>query len=592
MLGNLISSLLRTRRNANALCAQGAELFSAGRVADCVSVFEQALACEPDCMAAHAGLGAALQKLGERERALPHLTRAADADPAARGLNLLVGQLLLRSGKATEASTRLARLAAAHPQDDDVVYHFAIALRQAGDEDSAAAQLRALIERQPGHAAALEGLAALQRDAGRVEEAIALYQRVAKLRPEVSSAASAVLFHEQYREHDRAELYRRHVEWGQRFAPAGPAAVSPRDRDPERPLTIGYVSADFNSSSAVQFIEPILHGHDRRAFRVVCYAASSRTDAVTLRLQHEAALWRDIDGRDDDAARALVKADGVDILVDLNGHTRGGRLGVFAPRAAPVQVTYLGYGATTGVAAMDYRITDERLDPPGASEEYYVERLVRSRETMWCFAPPAGAPAVSALPAASGGRLSFASLNNFSKVGSECLAAWARILEQFAGSRLVFVGVPAGNARQRVLQSLGIDASRLIFHPRLSFEHYLALHAEIDIALDSFPYTGGATTCNALWMGVPVLTLQGDAVLARSGSSILRAAGLKEWVAGSAEDYIAKACRLGADLRALAQLRAGLRDRLRSSALCDAAGFVQGLEAAYRDMWRTWCRTA
>lgn len=591
MLGNLISSLLRPRRNANALCAQGAALFSAGRVADSVPVFEQALDREPDCVAAHAGLGAALQKLGERERALPHLMRAADADPAARGLNLMVGQLLLRSGRAKEACSRLARLAAAQPQDDDVAYQLAIALREAGDEDAAAAQFKALIDRQPGHAAALEGLAALLRDASLIGEAIALYERLAKLRPELPSAASAVLFHEQYRSHDRAELYRRHVAWGKRFAPNREKRLG-RDPDPERRLTIGYVSADFNSSSAVQFIEPILRGHDRRAFRVACYAASSRHDAVTARLHAAADIWRDIDGVGDEAACALVQADGVDLLVDLNGHTRGGRLGIFARRAAPVQVTYLGYGATTGVAAMDYRITDACLDPPGASEGYYVEQLVRLSETMWCFAPPAGAPAVSALPAASARRLSFASLNNFSKVTNECLAAWARILGQLPDSRLVFVGVPAGNARQRVLQSLGIDASRLILHPRLSFEQYLALHAEIDIALDPFPYTGGATTCNALWMGVPVLTLEGDAVLARSGSSILRAAGLQEWIAASAEDYLAKARGFGADLPALAQLRAGLRDRLRRSALCDPAGFMQGLESAYRDMWRTWCRSA
>jgi protein O-GlcNAc transferase len=557
-------------------------------------MFEQALACKADSMSAHAGLGAALQKLGKHERALEHLVRAADDDAAGRGLKLAAAQLLLRLGNAQAARPRLAGLAADHPDDDEIAYHFGIALREAGEHDAALEHFSALVARRPQHAAALEAMAALLRDAGLVDEAVELYARVAALRPDSASAASAALFHEQYREHDRAALFRRHVQWAQRHAAARSPALAARIADPDRVLTIGYVSADFNNASAVQFIQPIIRGHDRRAFRVACYAASSRRDTVTVDLEGAADRWCGIEGMDDESARERIEADGVDILVDLNGHTRGGRLGLFGMRSAPVQVTYLGYGATTGVAAMDYRITDPRIDPPGATQPYYVEQLIYLSQTMWCFAPPARSPAVGPLPAASSGRLTFASLNNFAKVGRECLVTWAAVVAQSPASRIVFAGVPSGAARARVLQAFGdrgIDESRVLFHSRLSFERYLALHAEIDIALDAFPYSGGATTCNALWMGVPVLSLEGDAVLARSGASLLHSVGLDEWIASSTEDYIAKAGKLSENRPLLAELRAGLRKRVAAAPLCNVPTFVRQLESTYREMWRTWCRS-
>jgi protein O-GlcNAc transferase len=594
MLGRLISSLLRPPRSATALCADGAGLFSAQRFEEAASAFEQALLHEPGSVAAHAGLGVTLQRLGDSQRALPHLLVAANADPSARDLNLLVAQLLLQGGQAVEGQARLAALARSHPADAEVAYFLGVALRDAGDRDGALAHFRDFVQRYPEHAGGLEALAVLLRDAGFIDAALAAYARAADLRPDLASAASAVLFHEHYRVHDRAQLFRRHVEWGQRFAPGQPRSFPARSADPERRLTIGYVSADFNQSSAAAFIQPILDMHDRRAFRVACYSSSSRVDAVTARLRNAVELWCSIATMDDAAARERIEEDAVDILVDLNGHTRGGRLGLFGLRAAPVQVTYLGYGATTGVAAMDYRVTDTWLDPPGASENYYVERLVRPPESMWCFSPPPDAPAVGPLPAAAGNGITFASLNNFSKASDAALLSWACILELLPRSRLVLVGVPAGPARRRALdlfRARGVSESRLLCHERIGFAAFLDLHSEIDIALDPFPYTGGATTCNALWMGVPVLTLEGQAVFARSGSSILRAVGLEEWIASSPEDYVTRACRQAADLTALARVRASLRERVARSPLCDGAQFTAALESCYREMWRVWCRT-
>lgn len=594
MFGRLISSLLRPRRGVASLCADGAALFRAHRVEDAADAFERALLREPGCVAAHAGLGNALYKLGDTRRALPHLRVAADADASARDVNLLVARLLLQSGGAVEARERLAALARLRPDDADVGYFLGIALRDGGDQDGALSHFQQFVRRYPGHAGGCEALAVLQRNAGFIDAALDAYARAAQLRPDLATAASALLFHEQYRLHQPEELLRRHVEWGRRFAGNEPRIFAARDADGDRGLTIGYVSADFNRSSAAPFIEPILRAHDRRAFRIACYSTASRADEVTARLRGGVDLWRDIHDLNDAAARGQIEEDVVDILVDLNGHTRGGRLGVFGLRAAPVQVTYLGYGATTGVAAMDYRITDAALDPPGASERYYVERLVRLPGSMWCFLPPPDAPAVAPLPAADGTELTFGALNNFSKASDTALETWARILAALPQSRLLLVGVPGGPARRRatgIFRAHGIAQSRLIFHERLSFAAFLTLHGQIDIALDPFPYTGGATTCNALWMGVPVLTLEGQAVLARSGSSILRAVGLEDWIASSPDDYIARACRQGADLAALSHLRAGLRERVARSPLCDAARFTVGLESCYRQLWRAWCRT-
>lgn len=578
-------------RSAADWCSQGMAFFQAQRWREAAEAFEQALLVDPDCPGAHSGLGMARMRLGDGGAALAPLQRASDAEPGNRDLALLVAELLIKSGEPAQAHARLAPLAR-DGRDAAAGYLFGLALRDRGAADEATSHFERFVAQHAEHAAGLEALAALHRDAGRIEEAIALYRRIEALRPDLASAASAVLFHEQYREHDRAALYRAHLDWARRFAPARPASRFSNPPLPERPLTVGYVSADFNLSSAAPFIEPLVCARDRKAIRVACYSASTRTDAMTQRLRAQADLWRDIDGVSDERAAALVREDGVDILVDLNGHTRGGRLGLFALRAAPVQATYLGYGATTGLAAIDYRITDAWVDPPGAAEQYYCEHLVRLPRSMWCFSPLEAAPAPGPLPALANGFVSFASLNNFSKVSARALDLWAGLLAALPESRLLIAGVREGEPRRRVAAAFaaaGVAPSRLTFRARADHGEFLALHREIDVALDSFPYTGGATTCDALWMGVPTLTLAGDAVLTRSGLSILSAAGLEDWVARDEEDYVRRAIAQVSDWTTLAAVRVGLRARVAASALCDASGFAAAMERQLRWMWRQWC---
>ena len=541
-------------------------------------------------MPAHTGLGLLCERAGNLERALGHLRRGVDDSLAERGVCLLSARLMWRTGRLEEAAPLLERLSAAYPDDARPVMILVEVLLAQHRADDAVALLERRIASHPEEAQVQERLARLYRDTGFMDRALACFERVAELRPQDVQAGTAVLFQQLFLEHDRARHFERHVDWGRRFAAPDPGWSGSRP-DPERALRIGYVSADLNLSSALNFIEPLLANRSAAQFEVVCYLSSKKDDRASARMRTLADGWHDVAGLDDDELCRRIRADAIDILVDLNGHTGGNRLTAFARRPAPVQASYLGYGATTGVPAIDWRLTDARVDPPG-SEAFYVERLLRLPGCMWCFVPGADAPEVSPLPAAASGQVTFASFNQAPKLSERILAAWARILSRVPGSRLMVVGIPQGAAQRRIvaaLEAAGVVRERLTLLERVTFARFLALHAQADIALDSYPYCGGATTCHALWMGVPVLSLTGDETMARSGASLLGAAGMTDWVAGNEQEYVEKACEFAGRADALAGIREGLRERVRGSALCDAPRFMQGVESGYREMWRDWC---
>lgn len=585
---------VRAAPSAAERLATGERLLGAGRPHEALAEVALVLEVDPRNARAHRVLAAAYERAGDAERSREHLLQAADLEPAERVVNVAAVRALREANQLDAALTRLARLEERFPGDRELAFEWGRALRDAGRYDEAIAQLERLTQAQPAHLEALDALAGLHRDRGEVDVARNLYQRVARLRPDSPTAGNALLFIEQYRDHDREALFRRHLEWGRRF---GGAAAASHDNtpEPERRLRVGYVSADFNASSAAFFVEPLITHHDSRSVEAWCYAASRREDGVTQRLRTRATQWREVAGMESERLEALIRSDRIDILVDLNGHTRGNRLDVFARRPAPVQVTYLGYGASTGLREIDYRLTDSWIDPPGESERFYTERLVRLPDAMWCFAPHPVHYDVTPLPAAANGYLTFAAFNNFCKVSPQVLETWARCLATVPDSRLALLTVPPGETQRRVLEVFaahGVDGSRLSFHGRVPLEVYFRLHRGVDLALDPFPYSGGATTCHSLWMGVPVLTLAGETVLARSGLSILETVGLRDWVARTTQEYVAKAAAFAADLEGLARLRAGLRARLCASPLCQAQRFVGNLEQAYRGMWREWCRRA
>jgi predicted O-linked N-acetylglucosamine transferase (SPINDLY family) len=411
---------------------------------------------------------------------------------------------------------------------------------------------------------------------------------------------SAALLQSHYLERTSPEaLFELHVRYGRMLeAEAAPFVLPPRaiDADPDRRLRIGYVSPNFADHSVSYFFEPVLSRHDRSAFEVRCYHTGPYRDDTTARIAGAADAWLDSHELSDDALAWRVAADGVDILVDLAGHTQFGRLGVFARRPAPVQMTWLGYPDTTGLASIDYRVTDGIADPPCADVRH-TERLVRLPPPFLVYQPPVDAPAVAARDEAAD--VVFCSFNTLQKVNDAVIALWSRVIKAVPGSRMLIKGgrlLDEPEAAQRLRNAFaaqGIDAARVELYGWIENRaEHLALYGRADVALDTFPYHGTTTTCEAMWMGVPVVTLAGEAHMSRVGASLLTAVGLGELVAGTADEFVDIAVSLARDATRRRAQRAALRPRMAASKLLDHAGFTRNLEAAMRTAWTAWCATA
>jgi len=363
----------------------------------------------------------------------------------------------------------------------------------------------------------------------------------------------------------------------------------------DRRLRVGYLSADLRTHSVAYFLEPILATHGREAAEVWCYSTLSGGDATTERLRRHADQWRWVAGQPPEAIARQILADRIDILVELGGHTSSDILRVLALGPAPVQITYLGYPDTTGVPAIQHRLVDASTDPEGA-DQWATEELVRLPGSFLCYQPSPYAPPVGHLPAASRGAVTFGSFNNLAKINERVVALWAKVVNAVPGAHLYVKNPslddpPTQERYRRLFAEHGVDRDRIELRGRTVEDgDHLALYGAVDIALDTFPYNGTTTTCEALWQGVPVVTLAGDLHMSRVGASLLAAAGLHELIAETPDDYVAVVTRLAADRDRLAYLRATLRDRLRSTPLLDGAAFTRNLEAAYRDLWRRWCQ--
>ena len=438
---------------------------------------------------------------------------------------------------------------------------------------------------------------ALQRQ-GRLAEALASFKAALTIQPDFGGAWQNYIFCLNYASGYSAQtIFEEHVKFGSRFeeAVAGLKRAHGIERDPGKRLKIGYVSPDFRAHAVAYFIEPVLERHAREGFEIYCYFSSVAADAVTQRLKAKVHHWREISAQPDGEVAELIRRDGIDILVDLAGHTAGNRLGVFAHKPAPVQATWLGYVCTTGLGSIDCRITDVNADPVGLSERYYIEELVRLPDTFVCYRPSDHSPAVDALPGLKNGQVTFASFNNLAKMTPEVRKLWAQVLLAVPGARLMLKTKGLNDARMR--QQLVEDFARHdVPDHRLelvawddSYSQHLNRYNEVDIGLDPFPCNGGTTSFDAMWMGVPVVTLAGNSFISRMGVSMLTSLGLTELVAQTPEEYVAIASRLAGDLDRLAALRAGLRERMANSPLTDAKRFTLNLEKAYREMWITWC---
>ena len=586
---------------------------SLGRLEEAISACQAVVAGRPEFAEAWLILGNALAEQGRCEEAITAYRRALIAKPAYAQAHFNLAAILQRTGELKEAIDTYRRALQIAPDMGEAWQNLGNALRDAGRVDEAVAAHRRAQVLLPGSAEAEVGLGNALRDSGRAEEAIAAYRRALELgdrqRAPLKSQfpiAGNLLFTLQFvPSYDRKRIWHEHQWFNEKYI--RPARIPrtahrpPGIAAPPRPLRIGYVSPDFSQHPVGRFMLPLLANHDHARFQVFCYSDVRRPDHITQRLRACADTWRDTSAASDAQLEQLILSDQIDILVDLAMHTRDSRLLVFIHKPAPVQVSHLAYCGTTGLDAIDYRFTDQYLDPPstrsgrtpGQDDSVYAEKSIRLPNCFWCFAAEAEEPQVGALPAVAGGQITFGCLNNYAKVNPGTFAAWIDLLKRVPNSRLVLFAEP-GEHRTRaweLFREAGLDPKRLWFSGFLASRQYLEQYQHIDIALDPFPYPGGTTTFDALWMGVPVVSLAGETAVSRAGLSILTNVGLEELVATNTEQYVAIAAGLANDLPRLATLRSSLRARMKNSPLMDGPRYARDVERAFEQMWRNWCES-
>ena len=534
----------------------GDGLYRTGRLDEAIGVFQEFIVRCPDDPRGHHNLGLAIASKGEYEASIPVL----------------------------EQSLKL------RPNYPDAHNSLGVALEALGRADEAQSHYRQATELRPDYADAWSNLGTSLTEQGRVSEAIDALRKSLELRPDHRVGDNLLLALCYSSELSPEQLRDEHVNWAATFADPLTPAEPPRRAvtDPKRRLKIGYVSGDFRSHTAAGLIELLLTHHDRNRVHVTCYPNVSKADEATDRMRRLADAWRPVTGATDAKMAEMIQADVIDILVDLSGHTAGNRLQVFARKPAAVQATLFGYPATTGITAIDVRITDAYADPPGETESLCVERLVRLPEVAWAYRPPAVAPSPNALPSQSRRTFTFGCLNNPAKLSEACAEAWARILKAVPRSRLVLLAGRSADAAQATAErftKLGVASDRLELVYRLPANEYFEAYQPIDLALDPFPFNGGVTTCDALWMGVPVLTVAGKDYRSRQGVSLLNNLGLPEFVADSPDKMVELAATWSDQREGLADLRSSLREMMEVSPITQAEQYVRHLEAALREVW-------
>jgi predicted O-linked N-acetylglucosamine transferase (SPINDLY family) len=580
--------------HAEALHLLGVAACQRGQHAAALEPFGQAIALRPTEAVYHASLGEAYRALGRHAEALDCYHRALELEPRLAAAHNNLGNCLRDLGKTQEALAAYRQALQCQPDFADAYTNMGCVLRELGQLDQAIECQRRAIELAPQFAEAYNNLGNAWKEQGVLDEALACFQRALQLRSRFPQAHANLIYALHFcPDVDPTMLCAEARRWNRDYAEPLGADLAPHAnrREPDRRLKIGYVSPDFRDHVIGRNLLPLLREHDHCQFEVFCYSSAPMSDAVTEQCRAAADAWRDVARLTDEQLAALVRADQIDVLVDLTLHMAHNRLLVFARKPAPVQVTFAGYPGTTGLTAIGYRLTDPWLDPPGSNDEHYTERSIRLADSFWCYDPPRVPLAVGPLPAATAGHVTFGCLNNFCKITPAMLRLWAEVLRSLEDSQLVLV-TGEGVHRQRtqaLFAQQGIDARRVRFVSYQPRDEYLRLYQQIDVGLDTLPYNGHSTTLDALWMGVPVVSLVGRTAVGRGGRSILSNLGLPELAATEAAQYVATAVGLAQDQGRLAALRSSLRARLAQSVLMDAPRFAQSIEQAYRGIWRAWC---
>ncbi|MGH8040530.1 MAG: tetratricopeptide repeat protein [Rudaea sp.] len=609
--------------DAEELLRQGNEREDHGDFDAALKLYQRAVALSPELARAHLNLGNAHAGLGSMPAAMVDYRRAIALQPDLLPAHLNLGAMLLRQPDAAAAEASYRQAVNLAPESAQAWTGLGCALDMCESDEAEAAFRKALLL-DPQHSGAASRLAHWLREHGRARDALQTlqralehdsestlllralaeinagigeyavardaYARILASAPQDWNAWSNALWTLNFLpQAETAGILAEHQAFGKALARALPEAGTGFIRRERQRLKVGYVSGDFRRHSVACFVEPLLRHHDRNRVEVHCFYNYPTGDEVTRRLFELADHWHDIAGMDDEEVAQRMRDNGIDILVDLAGHTAHNRIGVFARKPAPVQFTWLGYLCTTGLSAMDFRLCDAYTDPPGVAEAWQVETPVRLTRSQWCYRPQIVLPPLSGLPWTTNGYWTFGSFNQESKLNEPTLLAWSGVLQAIPDSRLRIAGVTCDWVEERIRAAFsgrGISAQRVDILGRIPIDAYFAAYRDVDIALDTFPYNGATTTCDALIMGVPVATVAGRRAIARSGVSLLTTAGLADWIAPDADGLVAMLQTHTADPRKMDALRHELPQRMRACPLMDGAAFANAVETIYAAAWK------
>jgi predicted O-linked N-acetylglucosamine transferase (SPINDLY family) len=562
---------------------------------EAIAGYRRALAIDTGSAATWNHLGVAFLAAGLAEDAERCFRRALALQPAFPEAVANLGVALNALQRFDEALACHDQVLAAKPRNPDALLHRAMTLQGLHRYEDAVASCQAALAIDPRNAEALRSLGNAFRKAGRLADAEASYRHSLELKPDFAVAHSILIFTRDLREGSTAaEQQAERARWYALHGAAHARSIPRHENvpDPGRKLRIGYVSADFRLQSAYYAFAPVICGHDRSRFEVLCYSGTWREDAATARLRAAADAWRSTIGVSDAALAEQVRRDRIDILVDLTAHQTNGRLLAFARKPAPVQVTAWGYAAGTGMRTMDYLLADPVLVPPG-ERALYAEQVI-DLPCCICYEPAEYLPEASPLPALNGRPFTFGCINRVEKISDPVMALWGRVLAAHPASRLLVKGQGLGDAASNErflhrLEAAGIARSRVRLAEVTSHAEHFRIYSEVDMILDSYPHGGGISTADALWMGVPVVNLAGATPVSRVSAAILSAVQMRDWIAETEDDYVRIAVDAAKDLQRLAAIRQGLRARASASPIGDLQAYTRSVEESYRGMWRRWC---
>lgn len=593
---DLLEKLCRKdKRNAEANFLKGWILGKTGQLEGAAESLRRATTINPRHAMAYFNLGNVLTKLGKIKQAISAYSRALKLEPGKPEIINKLARSQAGIGHFKEAIELYKRNLKLQPHNPDVKGNIATGYFLNGELEEASKYYRLALEQQK-NASYYDGLGATLCQQGKYSEAIDAHREALKLQPDNARFHSNLLLSMNYLPvRKQVNNLQEHKAWQQRHQlNLERTKKFTNVIDSDRRLRIAYVSPDFRTHSVAYFLEPLLENHNKEVVEIYCYACTPHHDETTERLKKVADHWRDISGLDDRQVITKIAEDKIDILIDLSGHTARNRLAVFSGKPAPVQVTWLGYPATTGLETIDYRITDELADP-AENAVLYTEQLVRLPGCFLCYKSPAVSPSVQPAPVEKNGFITFGSFNNLAKINEDVVRLWSELMNAVQDSRLLIKNPSLTDSAtaQRyfaLFEKYGVSSDRVeLLGLAPTMEDHLNTYKLVDIALDTFPYNGTTTTCEALHMGVPVITLSGELHANRVGKSLLTALGLKELVAKTTEEYVAIAKDLAENSTRVSDYRNTLRTSMFNSSLCDGHVFAQKMEQAYRDMWHTWC---